>query len=207
MAAVCALLAAGCGADADGSPGDVAEAFRAAVRATASAESFTVRIRSSAGEEELVYAVPDRVRTVSTPAGSDVGEETIAIGFSTYTKQPDGRYIERTDGVVGPISAVMAVLDAVEDAHAESVGNGEYGVTIPTAADEGGPVTGEARISGGYLVGLSLSVERLGEPSLTTYEFSGFGVSGPVERPRPGQLMADPCLPDLDLGTPTSQCG
>jgi hypothetical protein len=203
------LLASTCAGET--APGEGDSLLRAAVEKTLAAEGFHIKgwlhIRREEIESEGDYVAPDRISMSSSSDGT-TPTITIVVGRNHYASEPEDPNAFRLwempcDVGVDTFMPALAVVG-----YAEGVRMAGDVFTFRADGDEGTPMEGEARVTDGYLTGLTLryTVPRVNERVEEHWTFSDFGATVPVQPPPREQVLQDPAFDGLPLiGISTGQ--
>jgi hypothetical protein len=146
------------------------------------------------GEEigsEGDYVAPDRMAMSSSDGSTPT--ITIMVGRNNYASEPEDPntfllWEMPCDVGVDTFLPAFAVVR-----HAEDVSMARDLFTFSAEGNEGTPIEGEARVTDGYLSGLTLryTVPRINERAEERWTFSSFGTIVRIEPPPKKQVLQD----------------
>ena len=187
------LLASNCAGET--APGESDSVLSAAMEKTLSAEGFHIegrfRFEGEEIESEGDYVAPDRMAMSSSDGTAP--SITIVIGrnhYSSEAEDPNSFRLWDMPCEVG-VDTFIPAFAVARDAEGVRTGRGVF--TFRADGNEGTPIDGEARVTDGYLTGLTLryTLPRINESVEERWTFSDFGTTIRIQPPPKEQILQD----------------
>lgn len=189
------LVASACGGATVSEEGS-GSLLSAAVEKTLAAEGFHIEgwlhIRSEEIKSEGDYVAPDRMAMSSSSGGTTL-TITIVVGRNHYASEPEDPNAFQLWEMPCDVGVDTFIPAFAVVGHAEGVRTAGDVFTFRADGNEGTPMEGEARVTGGYLTSLILryTVPRINERVEERWTFSDFGASVRIQPPPKEQVLQD----------------